>query len=264
MDQTAMIDPITENDLTAFVDGQLDGMRRLDVEAHLARNPETAAQIMAELHDRDALRQAFAILPGPGPERNRAAARRLDRTLAWRRLGDRLRRAAVIALLVGTGWLAHSDGPFLGVPDTFASPVDPALVADARHAREAAQVRARIAAQRGDQAQAYDRAGIAAATGIALPDLPTDWTVRDVQIVPARNGTGIEVMIDAGKLGEVSLFATRSLDGHVAPSEVTSPGDGETAYWTAGHSAYALSGGQDHAGLESAARELAGRTATKL
>jgi anti-sigma factor RsiW len=239
-------------------------MRRLDVEAHLARNPETAARIMAELHDRDALRQAFAILPGPGPERNRAAARRLDRSLAWRRFGDRLRRAAVIALLVGTGWLAHSDGPFLGVPDTFASPVDPALVADARHAREAAQVRARIAAQRGSQTQPYDRAGIAAATGIALPDLPSDWTVRDVQVVPARHGTGIEVMIDAGKLGEVSLFATRNLDGHVAPSEVTSPGDGETAYWTAGRSAYALSGGHDQAGLETAARSLAGRTATKL
>ncbi|WP_244477000.1 anti-sigma factor [Methylobacterium sp. Leaf117] len=264
MNQTAMIDPITDDDLTAFVDGQLDGLRRLDVEAHLARHPETAAQIMAELHDRDALRQAFSVQPGPGPERNRAAARRLDRSLAWRRFGDRLRRAAVIALLVGTGWLAHSDGPFLGVPDTFASPVDPALMADARHAREAAQVRAQIAAQRVDQAPAYDRAGIAAATGIALPDLPAGWTVRDVQIVPARNGTGVEVMIDAGALGEVSLFATRGSDRGVAPSEITSPGDGETAYWTAGHSAYALSGGHDHAGLESAARSLADRTATKL
>lgn len=263
MEPTAMIDPITENDLTAYVDGQLDGLRRLDVEAYLARNPETAALIMADLHDRDALRQAFAALPGAGPERNRAAARRLDRTLAWRRFGDRLRRAAVIALLVGTGWLAHSDGPFFGVPDTFASPVDPALVADARHAREAAQVRFRIASQRA-LAGSYDRDGIRAATGIALPDLPAEWTVRDVQIVPARNGTGVEVMIDAGTLGEVSLFATRGPDANVAPSVIASPGDGETAYWTAARTAYALSGGRDQVGLTNAARRLAGHEAEKL
>lgn len=263
MEPTAMIDPITENDLTAYVDGQLEGLRRLDVEAHLARHPETAALIMAELHDRDALRQAFAALPGPGPERNRVAARRLDRNLAWRRFGDRLRRAAVIALLVGTGWLAHSDGPFLGVPDTFAASVDPALVADARHAREAAQVRARIASQRG-LVGSYDRDGISAATGITLPDLPADWIVRDVQIVPARNGTGVEVIIDAGALGEVSLFATRGSATAGSHSEVTSPGDGETAYWTAANTAYALSGGRDHAGLGDAARRLAGHGARRL
>lgn len=255
-----MVDPITDNDLTAFVDGQLDVMRRLDVEAHLARNPETAAAVMAALHNRDTLREAFARHPGPGPERNRAAARRLDRSLAWRRVGDRLRRAAVIALLVGAGWLAHSDPGSLGVPDTFASPVDPALVADARNAREAAQIRARLASQHTVPA-AYDRSGIAAATGIALPPLPADWTVRDVQIVPARNGAGIEVMIDAGALGEVSLFATRRNERAAEPGAVTSPGEGETAYWSVDRSAYALSGGHDHAGLQDAARRLA---ATKL
>lgn len=263
MEPTVMIDPITENDLTAYVDGQLDALRRLDVEAHLARHPETAALIMAELHDRDALRQAFAVVPGPGPERNRAAARRLDRSLAWRRFGDRLRRAAVIALLVGTGWLAHSDGPFLGVPDTFASPVDPALVADARHAREAAQVRSRIASQRA-LAGSYDRDGIRAATGIALPALPADWTVRDVQIVPARTGAGVEVVIDAGALGEVSLFATRGPEADVAPSTIASPGEGETTYWTSARTAYALSGARDQAGLADAARRLAGYDAAKL
>jgi anti-sigma factor RsiW len=253
METTAMVDPITDTDLTAFVDGQLDVMRRLDVEAHLARNPEIAARVMAEMHDRDALREAFARMPGSGPERNRAAARRLDRSLAWRRAGDRLRRAAVIALLVGAGWLAHSDSFLLGVPDTFAAPVDPTLVSDARNAREAAQIRGRLAAQR---TTTYDRTGIAGATGIALPDLPADWTVRDVQIVPARNGTGVEVVIDAGALGELSLFATHGGKAGPGEGEVASPGNGDTAYWVAGRTAYALSG-SDQAGLKAAARRLA-------
>ncbi len=261
METTAMVDPITDSDLTAFVDGQLDVTRRLDVEAHLARHPDIAARVMAEMHDRDALREAFAQMPAPVlvPERLRKAARRLDQSLTWRRAGERLRRAAVIALLVGAGWLAHSDSFLLGVPDTFAAPVDPTLVADARNAREAAQIRGRLAAQR---TTAYDRTGIAGATGIALPDLPGDWTVRDVQIVPARHGTGVEVVIDAGALGELSLFATHGGKPGPGEGEVTSPGDGETAYWVSGSTAYALSG-PDHAGIQAAAQRLASKR-TKL
>ena len=177
----------------------------------------------------------------------------------WRRAGDRLRRAAVIALLVGAGWLAHSDSFLLGVPDTFAAPVDPTLVSDARNAREAAQIRGRLAAQR---TTTYDRTGIAGATGIALPDLPGDWTVRDVQIVPARNGTGVEVVIDAGALGELSLFATHVGKAGPGEGEVASPGNGETAYWAVGRTAYALSG-SDQVGLKAAAQRLAA-TPTKL
>ncbi len=62
-----MIDPITDSDLIAFVDGQLDPMRRLEVEAHLAAHPEAAARVMADFHDRDALRASFRERMGPGP-----------------------------------------------------------------------------------------------------------------------------------------------------------------------------------------------------
>lgn len=87
-----MIDPITDDDLIAFVDGQIDPMRRLDVEAHLAANPESAARVMAEMHDRDALRACFERVPGPGPDRNVVLARRFDRNLRWRRVASRLKR----------------------------------------------------------------------------------------------------------------------------------------------------------------------------
>jgi anti-sigma factor RsiW len=254
LDTTVMIDPITDSDLAAFVDGQLDVMRRLEVESHLGRTPEAAARVMAEMHDRDALRQAFSQLPGPGPERNRAAARRLDRSMAWRRVGERLKRAAVIVLLVGAGWIAHSDTGVFGVPDTFAAPVDPALVADARQAREVAQIRVRLGSP---ASPSYDKAGISGATGIVLPDLPGDWSVRDVQIVPARHGAGVEVVINTPDLGEISLFAARGTNEAAFTGEVTSPGDGETVYWTAGRSVYALSGTGRQDALQQAARRLA-------
>lgn len=249
-----MLDPITDTDLIAFVDGQLDVMRRLDVEAHLARRPEVAARVMAEMHDRDALRESFARWPGPGPERNRAAARRLDRSLRWSRAAARFKRAAAIAVLVGAGWLAHSEVGQFGVPDTFASTVDPALIADAQQARQVAQLRARIGQQ--GVAPAYDRTAIEAATGIGLPGLPEGWTVRDVQVFPARSGTGVEVAFEAAGLGEVSLFATLRRAGG-ASTEIEDAGDGATLTWSAGTSAYAVSGGGDGAGLRHAASVLA-------
>lgn len=252
-----MIDPITEADLAAYVDGQLDALRRLEVEAHLARHPDDAARVMADLRDRDALREVFALGPGPGPDRLRDGARRLDRALAWQRVGARLRRAAVIAVLVGAGWLAHTEIGTFGVPDTYAAPVDPALVEEAQQARQAVQIRARTLSQRASPA--YDRGDLETATGLSLPELPAGWSVRDVQVFPGRNGTGIEVAIEARDLGELSLFATRGGPGTAIPDAVSQSGDGATAYWRAGQTVYALSGGRDGTAVRTAALTLAGR-----
>jgi anti-sigma factor RsiW len=61
-----MSDPITGADLLAYVDDQLDPAKRIEVEEHLARAPDAAAQIMADLKDRDSLRLLHAApLPHP-------------------------------------------------------------------------------------------------------------------------------------------------------------------------------------------------------
>ena len=253
-----MIDPITDDDLIAFVDGQIDPMRRLDVEAHLANNPEAAARVMAEMHDRDALRACFDRVPGPGPDRNVVLARRFDRNLRWRRVASRLKRAAAIAVLVGAGWLAHDEIGRFGVPDTLAATPDPALIADARQARAVAQLRKSIVAQ-GDPV--YDRARLQAVTGIDLPALPEGWRVRDIQIFPARHGTGIEIALDAGRFGEASLFATRGIRG--GPATLSGSEDGDVLSWNAGDTAYALSGPADDDALRQAATLLGAGSALR-
>ncbi len=249
-----MIDPITDDDLIAFVDGQIDPMRRLDVEAHLAANPAAAARVMAEMHDRDALRASFARVPGPGPDRTVVLARRFDRNLRWRRVAARLKRAAAIAVLVGAGWLAHDEIGRFGVPDTQAATPDPALIADARQARAVAQLRKSVTGQAEGQAEGpvYDRMRLRAVTGIDLPTLPDGWRVRDIQIFPARHGTGIEIALEAGGFGEASLFATRGLRG--GATALTGSDDGDVISWNAGDTAYALIGPRDDAAL----RQVAG------
>lgn len=51
---------VTESDLLAYVDGRLDPRRRAEVEAHLARSPEDAGRVAADLALLAGLRTLFA------------------------------------------------------------------------------------------------------------------------------------------------------------------------------------------------------------
>ena len=45
---SALVDPVTDADLDAYVDDQLDVTRRIEVEAFLSTRPEAAARVMSE------------------------------------------------------------------------------------------------------------------------------------------------------------------------------------------------------------------------
>ncbi len=45
-------EPISQYDLHAYVDDQLDAARRIAVEDYLARHPKRAAEVMADLRSR--------------------------------------------------------------------------------------------------------------------------------------------------------------------------------------------------------------------
>ena len=85
--EARMTDPITEVDLHAFIDDQLLPERRLDVEDHLARHPEVAARVMADLRARDALKLAFGQAPMRKPTRLYRGRPPSRVGLVWRRLG---------------------------------------------------------------------------------------------------------------------------------------------------------------------------------
>ncbi|RUW34701.1 anti-sigma factor, partial [Mesorhizobium sp. M2A.F.Ca.ET.015.02.1.1] len=83
---TAIVDPVTDADLDAYVDDQLDVARRIEVEAHLAARPEAAARVMSDLRTRDELRVALAGPVGTARPATTEAARRLERALARGRM----------------------------------------------------------------------------------------------------------------------------------------------------------------------------------
>jgi anti-sigma factor RsiW len=248
-----MSDPITEADLLAYVDDQLDPARRIEVEEHLAHDPQAAARIMADLKDRDALRLLHAApLDRPSELLLRSAAR-LERALAWQEFGLKLRRIAAVVTLIGFGWFAHGQVG-LGVTDSEASPQPPAFVEDALHSHETSLLRARMVSQ--PEVEAYDPAEILAETGIRLPSLPEDWQVRDAQIFPSRYGHSIEIAIDAGDLGRVSLFAAQAPAFNVITPTSARFDKATAVYWQTGQLAYALTGTGSDKALERAALRL--------
>lgn len=249
-----MTDPITETDLLAYVDDQLEMPRRIEVEHYLACTPDAAAQIMADLRSRDALRLAFtAALPRPSQQLFQATSR-LQRGLAFQRVGQRVLRAASVVLLVGFGWLAHTQVGLFEITDSEASSQPPTFVEDALRSHQTALLRARMVSQ--VETADYDPAEILAETGIQLPPLPREWQVVDAQVFPSLNGHGVELAIDAEALGRVSLFATQATAFTVIAPTIARFGGTHAAYWQTGHLAYALTGNASENTLERAAIQL--------
>jgi len=251
----AIVDPITEADLEAYVEDQLPVARRIEVEAHLCRNPQEAVRVMADLRVRDELRLALAEMPRAPRMATMDAARRLERGLMRDLFFRQVRKVAAVALLVGAGWFTHAEfGPF-GVGKVVASVVPPSYVADAVQAHLTAQVRAGMISQ--PEVPDYDPAELRAATAIELPTLLSGWSVTDVQVFPSAYGPSIEMAIRAPAFGNASLFAVRPGTFDVVPTTIVHEGDLTAAYWQMGEVAYALVTKTDSRELDRAARQLA-------
>src|SRR5581483_11891697 len=98
--------PVTEDELHAFVDGELAADRREAVEAWLAAHPEDAARVAVWRSQMEAIRARYGDI-GVQPVPPRLMLDRLDRARQSRfAFGV---AAAIAALVVGTavGWIAH-------------------------------------------------------------------------------------------------------------------------------------------------------------
>lgn len=246
-------DPVLDLDLHAYVDDQLDAAGRLRVETHLAENPVTAAQVMADLANRHALKLALAELDHPSPGLQKSA-HRLSDALERKRLWSGFQRIAAVGLLVTAGWFANSIiGPF-GASDVVASVHPPAFVEQAIKAHQTTVLRASMQSQ--PEVKHYDPDDIKSATAITMPRLPDDWEVIDVQIFPSAFGPSVEMSILTGEGTRMSLFAVRP--GSFAVEHVVNVNiaNAEAAYWQIGDIAYALVASQRNTGLADEAELL--------
>ncbi|HET8728783.1 MAG TPA: anti-sigma factor [Alphaproteobacteria bacterium] len=116
---------IRDEDLHAFIDGELDEARHPEVLAHLEANPETLARVAEYLEQKQLVREGLerlAVRHDPETER---LGRRLEAQLGRPAPASRLRRTAAVALMFGAGWVGNS-----AYREAIAEPV-PDLVEDA-------------------------------------------------------------------------------------------------------------------------------------
>ncbi|TPN59978.1 anti-sigma factor [Mesorhizobium sp. B1-1-4] len=252
---TAAIDPVTDADLDAYVDDQLDVSRRIEVEAFLSARPEAAARVMSDLRMRDELRVALAGSGGMARPTTTDAARRLERGLARGRIFGVLQRAAAVAAFVAAGWLANGIVGPMSVTRVVASPQPPAYVDEAVRAHRTTLVREGMSSQA--EAPNYNAGEIRAATAIVMPSLPKDWKVRDVQVYPSRFGPSVEMAVETKEMGLVSLFAIRPGTFDVVKPTVAPSGDISSAYFQIGEVAYAVVAQSEVRDLDRAAETLA-------
>lgn len=247
-------EPITDIDLHAYVDDQLDPGRRIEVEDYLARHPQAAAAVMADLRTRDALRLLLRDKETALPPAMIQAARRLDHKLVRQRIVRKLPQAAAMLLIGALSWIAGDTwGDF---PSTaVAGSRTPVFVEEALMSHKTALMRAQMPSQQ--EVPRLDTEDIKAATHIVLPRLPASWRVLDVQLFPSDDGPSLQVMIDRGGNRPLSFFAVRASSAAIHHPIVVRKGGALVAYWQKGEHAYALTGDAALTDLSEIARSLA-------
>ena len=152
----------------------------------------------------------------------------------WRHMG----RAAAIAALVATGWIARGElGEFPQAAQASS------FLDEAAASRRAGLLRQSMPSQ--VESTRLDRDEIARSAGILLPTLPAGWRVTDVQLVPSSGSPAVAMSVVTPQGDRLSLFADRA----ETPAEsrpLMARRAGETiAYWERGDMAYALTGHGD-------------------
>jgi anti-sigma factor RsiW len=229
-------DLVGEADIHAYVDDQLPPERRIEVEAYLSQEPALAAQVMADLRVRDELRLAIRTAVPAGHMRTRSAARALEQQLLRRSRMALVRRAAVVMAFVTVGWVAHSVvNPFAATPVVASLPT-PDFVREAMQAHETTLMREKVH----PAAAPFAMDAVQAATGIALPAFPANWTLTDSQIFPSDFGSSVEIAVKPRNGEELTLYAAKTGSFAVQRVALAHSGKAVAAYWQIGEVAYAL------------------------
>jgi predicted O-methyltransferase YrrM len=149
----------------------------------------------------------------------------------WRHLG----RAAGIAALIATGWIARGELGEFPQPAQASSFLD-----EAAASRRAGLLRQAMASQ--VESATLNPQEIESATGIILPPLPGNWRITDVQLFPTPDSPAIAMALETPRGEHLSFFADRAETPAEAKPLLERRDADVIAYWEVGNMAYALTG----------------------
>jgi anti-sigma factor RsiW len=243
-----MTDPVTEWELMAYVDGQLDPERRIAVEEHLARHPQLAAQVMDDLRGAAELRLGLSEAAGGRPS---GAVIELARRLRWRlRLRSwtvRLHRAAAAAVLVAAGWLAHMAFGGWGPDAASAAHRLPLHADEAAEAYRTVILEERLGPNSWPKEDPAVLAALAARSpgaSVPLPDLAGEEALTPVgaHLLAWDGGNAVQVVYHDSEERPVALFAAEVDAFQVRPPRAEAVDGFTLVHWQEGWFGYAISG----------------------
>ncbi|WP_066558824.1 class I SAM-dependent methyltransferase [Croceicoccus bisphenolivorans] len=197
---------------------------------------------------------AFEYLSG-GSKGTLIGRKRTGNVLAFpvsseRRAFDWWKRAAAVAALFATGWLAHD------VAGDFTQPAHAANFVDEANASYSTSL-IRQSMQSQVETEILDRAEIGRSLGILLPGIPNTWHVSDVQVFPSDGGNSVALALLTDRHERVLLYARRAETPAEAVPLAESRNNRTVAYWETGPFAYALAGELDSARILLLASDIA-------
>jgi anti-sigma factor RsiW len=252
--------PVTEDELHAYVDGELPADRRDVVDAWLAAHPDDMTRVAAWRAQADAIRARYgAVASEPVPARlalNRLMARDRGRR-SWRAVA-----AAVIALLIGVamgggaGWYAR--GLQAAPASTAASTADDVLAAytadaTAAHRLYVVEVRHPVEVTANDAQHLVQWLSKRVGYQLRAPDLEhIGFKLVGGRLLPGPNGPAAFFMYEnmAGERYTLYSGRVRAPTTALRYKEGVSP---PAVYWSSDDVAYVISGKGDRQQLQSVA-----------
>ena len=244
-------DPISEVDLCAYIDGELDNARRVEVEEYLSRHPDEAAGVMADL-SRSGVLSLAVNGDAAAPSELERMAHRIDRRLFAGRIRRMLPRYATAALAILCLVLVADELAELSGTKSFAVPN---FADEALEANDTARLRHTMVTEEKDGS--IDRSAVRNIALIDFPMPPPEWRIVDTRLVPSDEGPGLEISFETRSGSPITFFAVRTADQAPASPVATSLGKDAVAYWRRGDIGYALAGEVAPAELDRIAELLA-------
>lgn len=242
--------PVSEDELHALLDGQLQATQRAELEARLARDPAASVTLQAWQRQQAALRALHqAVLQEPLPASLLAAAGQAaqarQQVQQWWRWGG---MAAGLALAFGLGWLTHghsAPGATLARAQPVREFVHQAALA---HAVYAPEVRHPVEVGSAQEEHLVQWLSKRLGRPLKVPKLTEQgFELVGGRLLPGDDGARAQFMYQDARGVRITLYLGSAPTGgraDEAGTEFRYAGDGPVPgfYWVDGGFAYALSG----------------------
>jgi anti-sigma factor RsiW len=247
-----------DSDLHAYVDGQLEAARRIEVETWLAEDEEAARRVEAYRHQNAALHALFdPVLNEPVNDRLADLAEQLGERVSrgrarphWWAQPGWSRMAASIALVsagLGAGWLGHGQ---VTPPAPPAAPAQAERTSLQSFAEEATQAHtfyahSRFEVEMGADDQEALNNWLSERLGRPVfgPDLSgVGYRLIGGRSLPTDTGTVAQYMYNGSDGNRLTLFVGVPQAGQQAAFSFVKRGDIASFYWSEGPLSHALVG----------------------